>query len=151
MRRAHSRTSPAEAFTAQPELSAALQQLGSVEMQRKGTVLFREGDPARGVYLIVAGAATLSLATDDGRNITVRNVGPGFLLGLPGTILSRNYLFTAKLAQDSRVTFVPAPDLMQFLRLNNDLCFDIVEMLGGELIDIPPAVYRRARRHRTNA
>ncbi len=151
MRRAHSRTSPAEAFSAQPELSAALQQLGQVDPQKKGTILFREGEPARGIFLLVDGAATLSLTSDDGRNIAVRTVGPGFLLGLPGTILHKNYLFTAKLAQDSRVTFVPASALLDFLRLHNDLCFDIVEMLGGELIDMPPVIYRRARRHRTNA
>lgn len=150
MRRVHSRPSPAEAFSAQPELMTALQHLGSPEVQRKGTILFREGDPARGVYLVVSGSASLSLHADDGRSIAVRNVGPGYLLGLPGTILNRNYLFTARLTQDSRVTYVPTSALLDFLRLHNDLCFDIVEMLGGELIEMPPVVYRRSRRHRTN-
>lgn len=151
MRRAHSRPSPAEAFSTHPELVTALQHLGSAEIRRKGTVLFREGDPARGVYLISTGSASLSLHADDGRNVAVRSVGPGYLLGLPGTILSRNYLFTARLTQDSRVTFVPTGALLDFLRVHNDLCFDIVEMLGGELIDLPPIVYHRARRHRTHA
>lgn len=150
MRRAHAHPSPAEAFSAHPELMTALQHLGSAEVQQKGTILFREGDPARGVYLIVRGSANLSIHADDGRNIAVRSVGPGYLLGLPGTILNRGYLFTAKLTQDSRVTFVPTGALLDFLRVHNDLCFDIVEMLGGELIDMPPVVYHRSRRHRTN-
>lgn len=150
MRRVHSRPSPAEAFSAHSELLTALQHLGCAEVQQKGTILFREGDPARGVYLIAKGSATLTIKTDDGRSIAVRNVGPGYLLGLPGTILNRNYLFTAKLTQDSRVTFVPTSALIDFLRVHNDLCFDIVEMLGGELIEMPPIVYQRSRRHRTN-
>ncbi len=150
MRGSHSRTH-AEAFAAQPELIAALRNRGSVSMQKKGTVLFQQGEPTRGVYLLLEGAARLSIELDDKRRVAVRTVGPGYLLGLPGTILNRAYLFTAKLAQDSRVAFVPSADLIEFLRHHNDLCFDVVELLGGELLDLPPAVQHRATRHRHNA
>lgn len=151
MRRAQSHSSPADLFSTHAELFTALQNLGAPDLQRKGTILFREGEPTRGVYLLVKGAATLSMATDDGRRIAVRSVGPGCLLGLPGAIINGNHLFTAKLTQDSRVTFVPTSALLDFLRLHNDLCFDIVEMLGGELVELPPVVHARARRHRVHA
>ena len=141
----------AEAFAAQPELIAALQHRGSVATHKKGTVLFRQGEASRGVYLLLEGVARLSLQRDDNRSVQVRTVGPGYLLGLPGTILNRAYLFTAKLAEDSRVAFVPSPDLIEFLRNRSDLCFDVVELLGGELLDLPATVPRRATRHRHNA
>ena len=143
----------AEAFQAQAELLAALQHLGSTSTHSKGTVLFRQGEQSRGVYLLVEGTARLSLQRDDNRTTTVRTVGPGYLLGLPGTILNSVYLFTAKLAQDSRVAFIPSADLLDFLRTRSDLCFDVVELLGGELLEMPPAVPHRAtrNRHRTNA
>lgn len=152
MRGSHSRPR-AEAFVAQTELIAALQQRGSVSTHTKGTVLFRQGEPSRGVYLLLEGAARLSLQGDDNRSSTVRTVGRGYLLGLPGTILNSSYLFTAKLVQDSRVAFVPSGVLVEFLRTRSDLCFDVVELLGGELLEMPPSVPQRAtrNRHRTNA
>ena len=154
MRGSHSHQPTAEAFAAKAELIAALQQRSSLNTHSKGTVLFRQGDPARGVFLLLEGSARLLLHRDDNRTVQVRTVGPGYLLGLPGTILSRAYLFTAKLAQDSRVAFIESADLLGFLRQHSDLCFDVVELLGGELLDMPPAIRHRAtrnRNHRTNA
>lgn len=154
MRSSHSRPQAAEAFAAQAELIAALQQRASLFTHPKGTVLFREGEPSRGVYLLLEGSARLSLQRDDHRTVQVRTVGAGYLLGLPGTILNRAYLFTAKLAQDSRVAFIESAELIEFLRQHSDLCLDVVEMLGGELLDLPPVVHHRAtrnRQHRTNA
>lgn len=140
-----------EAFAAQPELIAALQQRAELSAQARGTVLFRQGEPARGVFLLLSGSARLLLQRDDNRTIHVRTVGPGYLLGLPATILKRAYLFTAKLSQDSRVAFIESAELIDFLRHHSDICFDVVEMLGGELLDMPPVVQRRATRHRHHA
>ena len=154
MRRSQLRPPTAEAFNAQQELAVALQKRAALDTYPKGTILFREGEHTRGVYLLIDGAARLYLHADDNRNTPVRSVGPGYLLGLPGTILNRSYLFTAKLTRDSRVAFIPTDELLDFLRHRSDLCFDVVELLGGELIDLPPTVQPRAtrhRRHRTNA
>ena len=154
MRGSHSRPPAAEAFAAQAELIAALQQRASLRTLSKGTVLFREGEPARGVYLLLEGSARLSVHADNDRTIPVRTVGPGYLLGLPGTLLNRTYLFTGKLLQDSRLAFIETAELVGFLRERSDLCFDVVELLGGELLDLPPVIHQRAtrsRRHRSNA
>jgi CRP-like cAMP-binding protein len=154
MRRSHLRPPTAEAFHAQQELAVALQQTAALDTYPKGAVLFRQGEPTRGVYLLLEGAARLYLNCEDDRPAPVRNVGPGYLLGLPGTILNRSYLFTAKLTRDSRVAFIPTDQLLEFLRHRSDLCFDVVELLGGELIDLPPTVQPRTtrhRRHQTNA
>lgn len=154
MRSAHSGTPAAEAFAAQAEIFGALLHEASFYTHPKGTVLFRQGDPSRGVFLLVDGSARLYLRRDDNRTVPVRTVGPGYLLGLPGCILNRGYLFTAKLAQDSRVAFIRSEDLIEFLRHHSDLCFDVVEFLGGELLDLPPVIHHRAtrnRHHRTNA
>ncbi len=148
MRGSHPHRRAAEAFAAQAELIAALQTQAAVYSRPKSTILFRQGDPARGVYLLLEGSARLLLHRDDNRTVLVRTVGPGYLLGLPGTILSRSYLFTAKLAQDSRVAFIESADLLNFLRQHSDLCFDVVELLGGELLDMPPVIHRRATRNR---
>ena len=146
MRRSHVSPPAAEAFVAGDLFLAALQPHAISVNQAKGTVLFRQGQRSSGGYLLLSGQARLYLERDDGRAVAVRTVGPGYLLGLPGTILNRAYLFTAKLTRDSRVAFVPTDDLLKFLRERSDLCLEIVEMLGGELLDLPPTVSPRATR-----
>jgi hypothetical protein len=154
MRRSQARTPIAEAFNAHDKLIAALQPHAVYDIRPKGTVLFQQGEGSRGVFLLLDGQARLLIHRDDGRTVPVRCVGPGYLLGLPGTILNRAYLFTAKLTKDSRVAFIPTDELLDFLRQRSDICFDVVEMLGGELLDLPPAIHprsTRARHHRHTA
>lgn len=142
-----------EAFATHPQLLRGLQPLGHTEVRAKDTILFRQGEQSRGGYLLEEGEARLMLSGSGGKTVTIRTVGPGYLLGLPGTILNREYLFTAKLTRASRVSFIPSNVLLDFLRQRSDLCFDIVELLGGELLDLPNLLLKRSKRSkpRTNA
>jgi CRP-like cAMP-binding protein len=140
-----------EAFTGHPDLRAGFEKLASAKFYPQGTVLFRRGEPSRGVYLLIEGKANLSLPGDNGHSVVFRNVGPGYVLGLPGTILNRTYLFTAELIEDAQVAFIPAADIVDFLKHRGDLCFEVVQMLGCELIEFPNVIRKRARRRRTNA
>ena len=141
-----------EAFTGHPDLRAGFESLAPATFRPRGTVLFRQGESAVGVYLLLSGRANLSLRADNGRGITYRNVGPGYVLGLPGTILNQSYMFTAELIDDSQVAFIPSADVVEFLRKRGDLCFEVVQMLGAELMQMPQAVHKRVtRKRRTNA
>jgi CRP-like cAMP-binding protein len=141
-----------EAFTGHPDLRAGFASLAAAKSYPRGTILCRQGEPSRGVYLLVQGRANLTLRSDTGRGVTFRTVGAGYVLGLPGTILNRNYIFTAELIDDSQVAFIPATDVVEFLRNRGDLCFDVVQLLGGELMELPKVIHKRAtRRRRTNA
>ena len=146
------RQKSSEAFTGHPDLRAGFETLAPTTFHPRGTILFRQGEPSRGVYLLVQGRANLSLRADNGRSVTFRNVGAGYVLGMVGTILNRTYIFTAELIADSQVAFIPAADVVEFLRQRGDLCFDVVQMLGGELMELPKVIHKRATRtRRTNA
>ena len=141
-----------EAFTGHPDLRAGFESLAPARFHPRGTILFRRGEASRGVYLLVQGRANLTLRSDTGRSVTFRTVGAGYVLGLPGTILNRTYIFTAELIDDSRVAFIPAADVVEFLRHHGDLCFDVVQLLGGELMELPKIIPKRpTRKKRTNA
>jgi CRP-like cAMP-binding protein len=141
-----------EAFTGHPDLRAGFASLAPATFYPRGTILCRQGETSRGVYLLVQGRANLTLLGDAGRGVTFRTVGAGYVLGLPGTILNRTYMFTAELIDDSQVAFIPAADVVEFLRNRGDLCFDVVQLLGGELMDLPKVIHKRAtRKKRTNA
>jgi CRP-like cAMP-binding protein len=146
------RQKASEAFTGHPDLRAGFETLAPATFYPRGAILFRQGEPCIGVYLLLQGRANLSFRADNGRSVSYRNVGPGYVLGLPGTILNKTYLFTAELIDDSQLAFIPSADVVEFLRKRGDLCFEVVQMLGGELMDLPKAVHKRATRcKRTNA
>ncbi len=146
------RTRSGEAFSGHPDLRAGFESLAAPTFFPRGTILFRQGDSSRGVYLLMEGKANLSLRSDSGRNIAFRNVGPGYVLGLVGTILNRSYLFTAELIDDSHIAFIPGAQVVEFLKTRGDLCFEVVQMLGGELNELPQVVHKKASRmRRTNA
>ena len=140
------RPKSSEAFTGHPDLRAGFEALAAARFYPRGTILFQQGEPSRGVYLLLQGRANLSLRADDGRNMTFRNVGAGYVLGLPGTILNRTYIFTAELIDDCQVAFIPATEVIEFLQRRGDLCFEVVQMLGGELVELPKVVHKRATR-----
>ena len=141
-----------EAFTGHPDLRAGFASLAPATFCPRGTILCRQGETSRGVYLLVQGRANLTLRADTGRSVTFRTVGAGYVLGLPGTILNRTYIFTAELIDDSQVAFIPAADIVEFLRNHGDLCFDVVQLLGSELMELPKVIHKRATRaKRTNA
>jgi CRP-like cAMP-binding protein len=48
---------------------------------RRGTVLFRRGDPAAAAYAVDRGAVRLSTTTRDGRTVVFRLTGPGEAFG----------------------------------------------------------------------
>jgi CRP-like cAMP-binding protein len=146
------RPKSSEAFTGHPDLRSGFETLAPATFYPRGTILFRQGEPSRGVYLLLEGRANLSLRADNGRNVTFRNVGAGYVLGLPGTILNRTYIFTAELIDDAQVSFIPTAEVVGFLQKRGDLCFEVVQMLGGELMELPKVIHKRAtRRRRTNA
>ena len=146
------RRKSSEAFTGHADLRAGFESLAHPKFYPRGTILFRQGEPSRGVYLLVHGRANLSLRADTGRSVSFRNVGAGYVLGLPGTILNRTYIFTAELIDDAQVAFIPATEVVEFLRHRGDLCFEVVQMLGGELMELPKVIHARAtRKRRTNA
>jgi len=141
-----------EAFTGHPDLRVGFESLAPPAFYPRGTILCRQGEPSRGVYLLVQGRAKLTLRADTGRGVTFRIVGAGYVLGLPGTILNRTYIFTAELLDDSQVAFIPAADVVEFLRNRGDLCFDVVQLLGSELMELPKVIHKRTTRtKRTNA
>ncbi len=144
----HVRPRGSEAFNNHPDLRAGFDHLAKATAHPKGSVLFRQGETPRGVFLMKHGRARLSMRSDTGRNVTFRNVGPGYVLGVPSTILNKPYLFTAELLEDSQVAFIPSGQVLEFLRKRSDLCFDVVQLLGGELMEMPPVVHRPATRRR---
>jgi len=117
---------PAESLTAFDDIK-------SLATYPRSTLLFAEGRPVRGIYILCDGRAKLSICSENGRRLTLRIAGPGEVLGLGATLSNSAYEVTAELLDNSQVVFVRRKDLLKFLRDNRQICMEIVRMLSQDL------------------
>jgi CRP/FNR family transcriptional regulator, cyclic AMP receptor protein len=111
----------------------AFDRIKSLAMYRRNTVLFAEGRPVRGIYILCDGRAKLSICSDTGRRLTLRVAGPGEVLGMGAALSNTPYEITAELLDNSQVVFVRRKELMKFLREHSETCMQVVCMLSQDL------------------
>src|SRR5207244_11498759 len=63
----------------------------SVRAAPKGAFLFRQGEPARGMFLLESGCVRLNEITADGRELLIRFVRPGEVCGDKAAIAGAEY------------------------------------------------------------
>jgi len=95
--------------------------------------LFREGHPARGIFVLCDGRARLSVCSESGKRMTLRIAGPGEVLGLSAALAGSPHEITAELLDDARVAAVRRKDLLRFLHEHREACLQVVNLLSQDL------------------
>ena len=121
-----------------PELKAELEQLATIVFKPKGTILFRRGEDVSGIFLIHSGRVSLALDCET-TLYPARILGPGAIVGLPATVSGNPYSLTAKVVDDSELAFVSRDAVLECLQNSPLLCFQVMDMLSGEISDIRSA------------
>ena len=116
-----------------PDALAALDGIKSARTCPKGTVLFREGQAARGVLLLCEGRVRLSVCSETGRRMTLRVVTAGEVLGLSAALAGGGHEVTAEALENLRVAAVGRKDLLRFLRGHPEVCMQVVNLLSEDL------------------
>jgi CRP-like cAMP-binding protein len=81
------------------DLDAVLGAAGRRAVPR-GNVLFRQGEPARFVYMLARGEVRLTQVRSDGREVALRYVGPGEIFGGIAAFGHADYPATAEAVDD---------------------------------------------------
>jgi CRP/FNR family transcriptional regulator len=95
----------------------------------KGAVLFIEGQPVRGVFVLSSGQVKLSICSRDGKAIILKIARAGELLGLHAALSGKPYEVTTEVTAQAQVTFVPRSLFVRFLQMNSDFFLRITELL----------------------
>ena len=119
-------------------LQAELERLATIVLKPNGTTLFRRGDAVSGLFLIRSGQVSLGLDRET-PGYPARILGPGAIVGLPATVSGKPYSLTAKVVDDAELAFVPRDAVLECLQNNPRLCFQVMDMLSGEISDIRSA------------
>jgi CRP-like cAMP-binding protein len=119
-------------LTVSQAMKEELLHLGTVVSRRKGTILFARGDAVTGVFLVRGGKVLLAL---DKINTAFppRTLGVGSVIGLPAAVGGSPYSLTATVVEDAELTFVPRDALVDCLKQNPSLCFEVMEILSREI------------------
>lgn len=123
------------------EALQAFDSVKTVTTVPRGTTLFQEGRPAKGIFVLCEGRAKLSVCSDTGKRLMLRIAGPGEVLGLSASMSGSPYEVTAEMLDSSQVVFVKRRELLRFLRAHRVACLQVVHLLSQDL----HAAYDRVR------
>lgn len=114
------------------DVRSVLDNMASPITQPKNAVIFTQGDPAIGVYVIRKGTVRLTVKAGDSE-VLMRVAQPGSVLGLPGVLSSKPYSLTAKVVQPCELGFVAAEKLVQLVLESPALGLQVLQLLSEEV------------------
>ncbi|MGH2379193.1 MAG: cyclic nucleotide-binding domain-containing protein, partial [Candidatus Limnocylindria bacterium] len=97
---------------------------------RKGQVLFREGDPADGLYLVERGDLIITIRSED--DVEVGAFGPGESFGELGLLLARRTA-TARAASDASLWRLPRSSFEALVRDQTDVALAVAGAVADRL------------------
>lgn len=121
------------AFVAAPELVAALEKKATLLDCASERVLFMQGDPPVGLYLLRSGAARLAMESADGKPIVSVAVPECSLLGLPGVLANQPYTLTATAEAGAVVGFIPRDEFTALMQNEPAMALKMLAVLAAEV------------------
>lgn len=114
------------------DVRSVLNSMASPVAQPKNSVLFTQGDPPTGVYVIRKGSIRLTVKAGESE-VLMRVAHPGSVLGLPGVLSNKPYSLTARVVHPCELGFVKAEKLIQLVRENPTLGLQVLQLLSEEV------------------
>jgi CRP-like cAMP-binding protein len=128
------------AFVADPELVQELEKKATPVDCPGQRVLFEQGEPAVGLYILHSGSVIMTITAEDHIIMQVE-IGPGSLLGLPGLIGNQPYSMTAIAQPGSHVLFISRDEFTALMTANPQFSFKILQVLAAEVRTARRALY----------
>lgn len=115
-----------------PPSVARLEQIKFTAMYPKGSLLFVEGESARGVFVLCSGKVKLTTSSSEGRTLIVRIAGAGELLGASAVLLHKAYEMSAETVEPCQVNFIRTEEFMSWIQNDRDAMMSVARQLSGD-------------------
>ena len=102
----------------------------------RGKVLFAEGEPARGIFILRSGRATESISSSEGRMVILRIAQGGDVLGLNSVLRNACYNTTINTIEPCRTDFIPRAALVDLMEKNQPAARAIAQLLSREIAEL---------------
>ena len=116
-----------------PEALRELNAIRQTSVYPKGALLFVEGQPCRGLFVLCSGHAKLTASSPRGRSVIVRIARAGEVLGLSAVISNTPYEVSAETLVPAEANFLPREGFLRFLQNNGEVSVRVDHYLSVEL------------------
>ena len=112
---------------------AALAARASQRHFRRGELLFGEGDPCTGLFLVASGKIRIFKMSAAGREQVLAVEGPGSSFAEVPVFDGGNYPAAASAVEDTEVVFISRKDFQNFCREHPDVALKVIAVVGSRL------------------
>lgn len=109
-----------------------LENSGVPVMYPEGSLLFAEGHPAKGVFILRSGAVKLSACSREGRTVIVSIAGRGDILGLADVFSGIDHDLTAEAIETTEAAFLGKTDFLNLMRGSEQIGLTVVRQLSRD-------------------
>jgi CRP/FNR family transcriptional regulator len=99
----------------------------------RGSSLFREGEPCRGLYLVLEGSVRVYRANRNGQEQVLQTVAAGGSLGEISLFDGGAYLASARVVENAHLLFLPFGEVQALYRTHPEVARAVVEDMGRRL------------------
>jgi CRP/FNR family cyclic AMP-dependent transcriptional regulator len=114
----------------QPQSVASLDAIKFTAMYPKGSLLFVEGERARGVFVLCSGKVKLTTSSSEGRTLIVRIAQAGEVLGASAVLLQKSYEISAETIEPCQVNFVRTEEFMAWIQNDKEAMMSVAKQLS---------------------
>jgi len=100
---------------------------------KKKQIIYYEGDPAAGIYLILSGQVKAVKLNSDGRELLTAIHGPEEYLGIHALLAGENYTETAEALEDSTLCYIPRETVEDILSKYTDASRQFIKILASSV------------------
>lgn len=115
------------------KLTSSVRRLGVYE---KHQVVFHEGKPCTGIYLLCAGKAKLTRTAPSGRQHIVKIVEPGEVIEQNAIFNAKTHTVTCETLDRSQVCFIERHDFNEVLKKEPEIALRLIDVLSRELEEV---------------
>jgi CRP/FNR family transcriptional regulator, dissimilatory nitrate respiration regulator len=102
----------------------------------KRTVIFRPGDPAAGIHIVMSGHVKLSLPARDSGEKVIAIIGPGQSFGELGMFLHEPHMLSAESTDSAKLVRVDKAAILTCIKRNPQFAAQMIATLGRRLRDL---------------
>lgn len=103
-----------------PDMLGDLSQFSTREMEA-GTIIFKQDDPADGVYILISGEVDLYQTLETGEEVFIWKIEDSGIFGELGVMQESTRAATAKVGRKSKLIFIPADDFKKLYHSNEKI------------------------------
>lgn len=104
-----------------------------VHFYKRGSVIYAEGDSAKGCYFLFSGVLKVFKTGIEGKEQIIKFAKPGNLIGFRSVLSKERACTSAKVIEDATVCFIPGNVLTKLIRENSEFAMELMEITCKEL------------------